>query len=243
MEVYIVNNDNKGDFVNDCFNVCVCDVQVVPAVTLCVLAFFCSVFKTCLPTGITHFNIWNIWKAPGRKQSMSNFASLSLCLLVVFGIMFTSTCLMLATMDKNQDNSQANNNYREHLQTITLMNSPKEMVPLSSALETSKPVNVVEMMLLSSAALFTPVTWFLEFLVRLTRKETKKGRSFPGSVCYPKALSAQQPSPTGSLTDIFVDSLKERVEVIRKKRSSGSLPQLRSESVLSIPLTNTSYEY
>ena len=122
------------------------------------------------------------------------------------------------------------------------MNKPKEMDPLSSGLQTSKPVNVVEMMLLSSAALFTPVTWFLEFLVRLTRKETKKRRSFPGSVCYPKSRGAQQPSPTGSLTDIFVDSLKERVEVIRKKRSSGSLPQLRSENVLSIPLTNTSYK-
>ena len=142
---------------------------------------------------------------------------------------------MLATMDKNQDNSQANNIYQEHLQTITLMNRPKDMVPLSSGLQTSKPVNVVEMMLLSSAALFTPVTWFLEFLARLTRKETKK-RS------YPKACGAQQPSPTAGLTDIFVDSLKERVEAIRKKRSSGSLPQLRSESVLSMPLTNTSYK-
>ena len=149
---------------------------------------------------------------------------------------------MLATMDKKQDNSQAKNIYSEHLQPITLMNRPKEMVPLSSGLQTSKPVNVVEMMLLSSAALFTPVTWFLEFLVRLTRKETKKRRSFPGSVCYQKACGAQQPSPTASLTDIFVDSLKERVQVIRKKRSSGSLPQLRSESVLSIPLTNTSYK-
>ena len=145
-------------------------------------------------------------------------------------------------MDKNQDNSQAKNIYREHLQTITLMNRPKEMLPLSSGLQTSKPFNIVEMMLLSSAALFTPVTWFLEFLVRLTRKETKKRRSFPGSVCYLKACGAQQPSPTAGLTDIFVDSLKERVEVIRKKRSSGSLPQLRSESVLSIPLTNTSYK-
>ena len=149
---------------------------------------------------------------------------------------------MLATMDRKQDNSQANNIYREHLQTITLMNRPKDMVPLSSGLQTSKPVNLVEMMLLSSAALFTPVTWFLEFLVRLTHKETKKRRSFPGSVCYPKACGAQQPSPTASLTDIFIDSLKKRVEVIRKKRSSGSLPQLRSESVLSIPLTNTSYK-
>ena len=157
--------------------------------------------------------------------------------------MFISTCLMLATMDKDRTNSHANNIYREHLQTITLMNRPKEMVPLSSGTQAPEPVNIVEVMLLSSAALFAPVTWFLEYLARHKGSEKElERRSFHGSICNPKArgfqlCGAHQPSPTTGLTEILVDSLKEEVEVKRKRTSSGNISQPVSESVLSTPQT------
>ena len=150
---------------------------------------------------------------------------------------------MLATMDKDHTNSEANNIYREHLQTITLMNRRKEMVPLSSGTQATEPVNIVEVMLLSSAALFAPVTWFLEYLARHKGSEKElERRSFHGSICNPKArgfqlCGAHQPSPTTGLTDILVDSLKEEVEVKRKRTSSGNISQLVSESVLSTPKT------
>ena len=220
---------------------CVCDVQVVPAVTFCVcVCLFCSVFKTCLPTAIRHLSIWNIWKAPSQKQRMTNFASLTLCLLVVFLIMFISTCLMLVTVSQN--GSQVEYKYGQPKQTR--INLPKDDVPLSSGIQTPEPMFQAELMLLSSVALFSPVTWFLEYLARLQCKQTKrkvrqtqsdddhlpvlKTQITPSCdrVYGPRAhifqlCCAHPSSPTVSLTDIQVDSKQVKEEVVMKSSSEG----------------------
>ena len=99
---------------------------------------------------------------------------------------------MLTAMDKNHNNSQAENTYSLHQQKITLTNTPDEAVPLSHLPETAKPVIEAGPTLLSSVAL--TVIWILEFLSRMTRKGAKKKLkqlSFNGTVSDPKACSFQ----------------------------------------------------
>ena len=132
---------------------------------------------------------------------MSNFASLTLCLTVVFFAMFISSCLILAAMDKNPNSSQAEHTYSLHQQTTTLTNTPEEAVPLSHVPEAAKSVFEADPTLLSTVAV--SVTWFLEFLSRLRRKgpkKTLKQLSFNGTTCDPTARSSEycpavSPSP------------------------------------------------
>ena len=158
------------------------------------MCLFCSVFTVCLPTAIKRFSIWNMWKSTNRKQRMSNFASLTLCLTVVFFAMFISSCLILAAMDKNPNSSQAEHTYSLHQQKATLTNTPDEAVPLSHLPEAAKSVFEADPTLLSTVAV--SVSWFLEFLSRLRRKgakKTLKQLSFNGTICDPSA--AVPPSP------------------------------------------------
>ena len=133
---------------------------------------------------------------------MSNFASLTLCLTVVFFAMFISSCLILAGMDKNPNSSQAEHTYSLHQQTTTLTNTPEEAVPLSHVVpEAAKSVFKADPTLLSTVAV--SVTWFLEFLTRLRRKRAKKTLkqlSLNGTTCDPTARSSEycpavSPSP------------------------------------------------
>ena len=155
---------------------------------------------------------------------------------------------MLVTVSQNS--SQVENMYGQPKQTR--INLPKEDVPLSSGIQKVEPIFETELMLLSSVALFSPVTWFLEYLARLQCKQTKrkvretqlddahlpvlKTQITPSCdrVYGPRAhifqlCCAHPSSPTASLTDIQVDSKKVKEEVVMKRSSSESLSSPRSD--------------
>ena len=137
----------------------------IVCVCVCVCSF-CSVFRVCLPRAIGRFNIWNLWNGPSNKQSISIMARLTMCLLVVFGLCFVSTCLMLA--NKGQNISSADYRFTSRQ---TMMNSPKENAPLRPYPAVETPTFDPDQVLRSCIALFLPLMWCLEFLARCQTKK------------------------------------------------------------------------
>ena len=150
--------------------VCVC-------VCVCVCSF-CSVFRVCLPRAIGRFNIWNLWNGPSSKQSISIMARLTMCLLVVFGLCFVSTCLpvemhvfhisIIMLANKGQNISSADYRFTSRQ---TMMNSPKENAPLRPYPAVETPTFDPDQVLRSCIALFFPLMWCLEFLARCQKKK------------------------------------------------------------------------
>ena len=119
------------------------------------------------------FSIWTMWKSPDQKQRMSNFTYSVLD--YVYGVLHHVHQHMpidAYCYRQNHNNRKAEHTNSEQQQTITVMNKLDEDVPLSHVPQAAKPVFEADLTLLSSVAL--SVTWFLEFLARLTRKLEKK---------------------------------------------------------------------